>query len=777
MGCSMVTLNSKMRSLRSRLHVERLEHRRVLSVFGDANGDEFFDTSDLVQVLQANKYLTGETATFEEGDWNGDGVFDELDLLGALESGCYLNRDCPANHAPMSNDDSYVVDEDDVLITATEAGVLSNDADDDGDALSALLVSPPSNGTLTLDADGSFVYTPNRNFHGTDSFTYAATDNNAQAPGAVVIVTVNPINDAPMSSDDSYIVDEDDVLITATEAGVLSNDADDDGDALVAILVSHPANGTLTLNENGSFEYRPNDNFHGLDSFIYSAMDARFHSRNTTAKIMVIPVNDPPTQINDTYVMNEDTLFTVDAQHGVLSNDFDVDSDLLTAELMESSVGLDEHLRFTADGSFEIEPPRNFHGVISFTYRATDGQSRSAEATVTIQVNPIDYLVVQAENMSFAGPGLSNNGGFVTFSQNAGIASTISVSEGGLYELVVRALGQEAGAELPRMQTFVDGVLVGGTVNVTGGEYRDYSTGTIGLAAGDHTLSVHFVNDHYVPGLEDRNLFVDSVTIDQLDQVEPLVLEAENMSFAGPGLSNNGGFVTFSQNAGISTVFGVGEAKFYRIEVVALGQEAGAELPKMQVFVDGFPVGGAVEVPDGGYRDYDLGTIGITPGAHAISVHFVNDHYIPGVEDRNLFVDRILITNTGRPFTIPRDGFEPNESYGAARHLGRFSNTRVTDLTIHDNADVDWFSFTSGLQKSRSHFVDLRVNLVFDGATSRLKFDLFRGAQSKQSESVNENAEIVTVGNINTDERIYIKVFGAQNPTYFINVSFSHRPR
>ena len=54
--------------------------------------------------------------------------------------------------------------------------MLANDTDADGDPLTATLVSGPANGTLTLNADGSFVYTPNANFNGTDTFTYSVSD-------------------------------------------------------------------------------------------------------------------------------------------------------------------------------------------------------------------------------------------------------------------------------------------------------------------------------------------------------------------------------------------------------------------------------------------------------------------------------------------------------------------------------------------------------------------------------------------------------------------------
>src|SRR2546422_11322348 len=89
----------------------------------------------------------------------------------------------PVNEAPAANDDSYTTPED-TQLTVSAPGVLANDSDVDGDTLSAVLVSGPSHGTLTLNGDGSLVYMPALNFNGTDSFTYKASDGQAQSSAA-----------------------------------------------------------------------------------------------------------------------------------------------------------------------------------------------------------------------------------------------------------------------------------------------------------------------------------------------------------------------------------------------------------------------------------------------------------------------------------------------------------------------------------------------------------------------------------------------------------------
>jgi len=110
----------------------------------------------------------------------------------------------------------------------------------------------PNHGTLSLNADGSFSYSPAANFNGTDSFTYKASDGQAQSGVATVTITVTPVNDAPVAAnDDSYTTPED-TLLMVTAPGLLANDSDVDGDTLSAVLVTGPTHGTLTLNGDGS---------------------------------------------------------------------------------------------------------------------------------------------------------------------------------------------------------------------------------------------------------------------------------------------------------------------------------------------------------------------------------------------------------------------------------------------------------------------------------------------------------------------------------------------
>src|SRR5206468_2563175 len=166
-----------------------------------------------------------------------------------------------------------VTDEDGPL-TVPAPGVLADDSDADGDPISvaAASVTPPTHGTVTLDPDGSFTYTPAANFNGPDSFTYRASDGDLTSNLATVTITPAPVPDAPVAKDDSYGTDED-APLTVPAPGVLANDSDADGDRLTAALVTGPAHGTLTLRFDGSLAYTPAASFHGKDSFTYVARD------------------------------------------------------------------------------------------------------------------------------------------------------------------------------------------------------------------------------------------------------------------------------------------------------------------------------------------------------------------------------------------------------------------------------------------------------------------------------------------------------------------------
>src|SRR5690606_20294951 len=215
-----------------------------------------------------------------------------------------------------------------------------------------------------------------------DGFSYLVSDGTAESSVATVTLNVNPTNDAPVAANDEYTLEEDSTL-TVEADGVLANDTDPDGDPLTASLISEPQHGTLVFNSDGSFTYTPEPDFTRLDGFSYLVTDGTSESSVATVSLNVTSVNDAPVAADDSYSVEEDGVFTVEAG-GILDNDTDADGDSLTPTLVTGP----EHgtLVLNDDGSFTYTPDPDFNGTDSFTYTVNDGTTDSAPATVTIDV-------------------------------------------------------------------------------------------------------------------------------------------------------------------------------------------------------------------------------------------------------------------------------------------------------------------------------------------------------------------------------------------------------
>lgn len=291
----------------------------------------------------------------------------------------------PANDSPVSVNDEYTTAEDTPL-EIVAPGVLANDTDVDEDVLSSILVIPPLHGEVTLGADGGLVYTPSANFNGVDGFSYLANDGSADSEAAAVTINVTAVADGPVADADAYSTSEDVSLVVAAAEGVLAGDTDGDGDVLTAALVTGPAHGVLTLNPDGSFNYTPNANWNGSDSFVYQASDGTMTTEAVTVALTVCPVNDVPTAAGDAYELDQDTVLTVDVAAGVLVNDGDIDGDALTAAVVTGPAH--GTLSLNGDGSFTYTPDADYSGADSFVYAAGD-ETATAEATVALTVKQI----------------------------------------------------------------------------------------------------------------------------------------------------------------------------------------------------------------------------------------------------------------------------------------------------------------------------------------------------------------------------------------------------
>ncbi|NOS70731.1 MAG: tandem-95 repeat protein, partial [Verrucomicrobia bacterium] len=313
------------------------------------------------------------------------------------------------NNPPVALNDAYNVTEDTAL-NIIAPGVLGNDSDPDGDLLTAILVTDPMHGTLALNTNGSFTYTPNPNYSGPDLFSYHANDGTTNSGIASVTLTVIAVNDPPVAQNDQYSLLED-TLLTIPVPGVLTNDSDLDGDTLSAILVTLPGHGQLTLNPDGSFTYAPVTNFNGMDSFSYRASDGQTNSGIATVTLLVTPVNDTLDTNNWTgssFTVLEDATLNV-AMPGVLAGIVDADGDALSiTQVSATSNGV---LNLNSDGSFSYTPNTNYNGPDNFQFRVSDGTTNTGLLTASITVLPVN------DEPSFV------KGGNQRIQQNAGAQS------------------------------------------------------------------------------------------------------------------------------------------------------------------------------------------------------------------------------------------------------------------------------------------------------------------------------------------------------------------
>ena len=285
-----------------------------------------------------------------------------------------------SNSQPTANADRYSVEEDTLIfLIPANQGVLANDTDPDGDALTATLVDAPSHGTVGLNPDGSFIYDSDANFFGQDTFTYTANDFRPSEP-ATVTIDVTPKYDPVIPANEEYSSLPSEVLVVDSVAGVLANDLNPDRAELTARLVDDVSAGSLQLNDDGSFSYDPMG-FAGTMSFTYQVDDGTQLSRVATVTLVL---NTPPEIHPDSYDITEDEAAHFSAASGVLLNDVDADGDELTVKLTtETSNGT---LQLQSDGSFNYLPNTDYFGPDEFRYTISDGIAETDEAIVQLNI-------------------------------------------------------------------------------------------------------------------------------------------------------------------------------------------------------------------------------------------------------------------------------------------------------------------------------------------------------------------------------------------------------
>ena len=292
------------------------------------------------------------------------------------------------NDAPTAPDLSVSTNEDTTLPGTVSAG------DTEADPLTYHLVGDVSHGSLTFNPDGSYTYTPEADFFGTDSFIYRATDGSLDSDVATVTITVNPVNDTPIASSGSLTTAED----TAATNTLAATDVD--GPVLTHVLVDTAnAHGTVTLTDpaTGAFTYTPDADFHGTASFTFRANDGSLDSSEATVTITVTPVNDAPVAAGGLATTEEDTPLT----GSVTVADIDGDAPtfaVVTGPSHGTLIAFD-----SATGTFTYVPDADYSGPDSFTFQANDGTADSNVATVSIAVASVnDAPVAQGDSLTTA---------------------------------------------------------------------------------------------------------------------------------------------------------------------------------------------------------------------------------------------------------------------------------------------------------------------------------------------------------------------------------------
>ena len=363
----------------------------------DVDGDDLSIASVSVPADQGTVVDNGDgTVTFTPApDFNGPATisYTVSDGNGGTDDGEAVVNVGAVNDAPIAVDDTAETDED----TPVTIDVLDNDSDPDGDDISIISATVPADqGTVEI-VDNELLFTPAPDFEGDATITYTISDGMGLTDTGEVAVTVNPVDDAPVTVDDVAETDED----TPVNIDPLANDMDPDGDELSIAGTPTSPDGTVEVNPDGTITFTPDENFNGETTIDYVATDPDGNETPGTITVTVNPVNDDPVANDDDVTVDEDDVVTISP----LGNDTDVDGDTITIESFTQPTN--GTLTDNGDGTFDYEPDDGYNGPDSFTYTVSDGNGGTDTATVNITVNPVNDDVVaedDSENTTILSP-------------------------------------------------------------------------------------------------------------------------------------------------------------------------------------------------------------------------------------------------------------------------------------------------------------------------------------------------------------------------------------
>ncbi|MBK7238075.1 MAG: tandem-95 repeat protein [Sterolibacteriaceae bacterium] len=336
---------------------------------------------------------------------------------------------------PVASDDAIAVAEGGTATTLVggASSVMANDSGLSDTPVNVSLVSSVAHGTLTLNADGSFSYTHDGSENFSDSFTYRLTDNDGQVSDATVSISITPVSDTtPAASDDAISVAEGGTATTLVggAANVKTNDTGLADSPVNVSLVSDVSHGTLTLNADGSFSYTHDGSENFSDSFSYQLTDNDGQVSDATVSISITPVSDttPAANADAISVAEGGTATTlVGGASSVMANDTGLsDSPVNVSLVTDVSHG---SLTLNADGTFSYTHDGSENFSDSFSYRLTDNDGQSSDATVSITISPVSdttpAAVADAISVAEGGTATSLVGGAASVMANdSGLSDT-----------------------------------------------------------------------------------------------------------------------------------------------------------------------------------------------------------------------------------------------------------------------------------------------------------------------------------------------------------------
>lgn len=334
--------------------------------------------------------LQGTNITFTpDPNYNGAASFTyRVSDGGSAATGTVMLTIAAVNDAPTVVNDTGFTATEDAMLVLTAAQLLGNDSDVDGDTLRITAVGAPSHGTVTLPASAvgdTVAFMPTANYAGPAGFDYTVTDGTVTATGHVTF-NVGGVNDAPVAGADSAAGMED-MPFVVSDAQLLSNDSDIDGDTLTITSVDNATHGTISL-ATGMITFIPDPDYSGPASFQYTITDGLV-TATATVSLTIAAVNDAPNAVDDILSTTEDTPVV----GMVATNDTDVDGGPLTVSATTNGA----HGTVTAAGNtVTYTPAANYFGNDQFTYTINDGAGGTSVATVTVTISSVNDLPLAA---------------------------------------------------------------------------------------------------------------------------------------------------------------------------------------------------------------------------------------------------------------------------------------------------------------------------------------------------------------------------------------------